>query len=151
MIDVWIQLVVYGFAIFVVYLWFVYKESRSVNIDLNAGIESAIVGPVDISAIRRNPHKLEELRGKIVTIGFNRDVILDGKGRIAESFAIDSNGATVTLESTFEGPGSLDPADSRRGPFGLFSNRHFSTHERNALVEENARWLAAALDVPFEE
>jgi len=81
-----------------------------------------------ISDLRSNPQVLESLRGKVVSIGYNPRVETYTQGRnevfVEESFLVDSNGAIQTIEKS-------------------------RTTGASTQVEENARWLANALDVDF--
>jgi hypothetical protein len=65
---------------------------------------------------------------------------------------VRTNGASITIETTFEGTDSPEIARSRSGNADMLQIAKNSQRvaERNVRIEENARWLADMLDVPFE-
>jgi hypothetical protein len=136
-----------------VYLWFVYKRSLAPDYDINEGVQSSVEHHIDIDALRHDPDGLDTFRDEVSFVGFE-ECYVEELGTRAESWCVDSNGAIVTIQTTFEGPGAVDPDSARHGPWLLFSrDRSFPNRvgERNARIKENARWLADTLDVPFEE
>ena len=133
-----------------VYLWFVYKRSRAPDYDPNEGVARAVDDHINVEALRDDPAAVDSLRDDVSFVGFESRYV-DELGTRAESWFVDSNGALVTIQTTFEGPGAVDPDSARM--FVVFRDRSFPERvgERNARIKENARWLAATLDVPFEE
>ncbi|MGM0559116.1 MAG: hypothetical protein ACQEVA_22215 [Myxococcota bacterium] len=142
-----------GMAFLTVYAVYKYVDSTEVDFDVNEGIEPAIDGPIEMHALRRDPSKLDALRGKVNLISYNSDVNTTDAGTVAESWLVDSNGATITIETTFEGPGAPHIARTRRGSVDVLHSPQNDQNiaRRNVRIEENARWLADMLDVPFED
>ncbi len=135
-----------------------YRESRRIQIDLNEDIESAFDERLlDIDRLRRDPSFVLQLRGKVDSVVFLNDAdASESEYEQVESIVIDSNGAIHTLEVTFDEDFEW-PANARRptgvnrqaGPM-VEANRIKHIARRNVEIEENARWLAETLDVPFD-
>lgn len=127
-----------------------YQSRQEVDFDINEGIEPAIDEPIAMHEMRRDPSRVERLRGKVSLVAFN-DEVDEYKGiSTAESWVVDTHGATIVVETTFEGPDAPSTANkSRGGAIKQYDNMK-KVAQRNVRIEENARWLAKMLDVPFE-
>jgi hypothetical protein len=144
-------IVTVGVAFLTLYAAYKFIDSTEVDFDVNEGIEPAVDTPIEMHELRRDPSKVEQLRGKVNLIAYNSEANTNEAGTVAESWLLDTNGATITIETTFEGPhapevrrgrGSVDPLNAPQN--------HERIAQRNVRIEENARWLADMLDVPFE-
>lgn len=153
MVDILVVGGVLAVCMLFVYLWFAYQDNLSFEFDINEGMEPAISEPVAMHELRSDPAKVENLRGKVTLVAFNDEVDTGRHGALAESWLVDTNGATITLQTTFEGPDAPELETSRTettGPVRGAKNQQ-AVAARNVRIQENARWLADALDVPFEE
>lgn len=128
---------------FAVYDRYIREDKEPFDFDVNEGIAPAVDGPIDIEALRKDPSKLETLRGKVTSVVYHSGIGLNSEEPVGESWLIDSNGATVEIEKrkTYNAR-SLEYRVESRGK---------TPHERNLEIEESARWLADTLDVPFED
>jgi hypothetical protein len=128
-----------GMAVFFFLLWAIVlrEQGQTFDMDVNEGIEPLIDGPIDVDALRREPSKLEELRGKIGSVVYYEGTSYN-VGTIGESWVIDTNGATILMEKRQVKRDEDDDVDH-------------AVSKTNLEIEQNARWLADALDVPFED
>jgi hypothetical protein len=156
MVDILFVLGVFAIGMLGVYLWHAYQDSLSFQFDVNDGIDPAITEPVRMHELRKDPSRLEALRDRVTLVAFNSEVDTGKHGARAESWLVDSNGATITLETTFEGPDAPELTTARGATIDTSGPIHGAKNQqavaaRNVRIEENARWLADALDVPFED